>query len=457
VQLLDALAFVTAGTIATFLHFHFMNDHTNYGLYVYPIILAAMAWSFVLHECGGYSFRNFANLWLQVRAISVGFGATFALLTVLAYAAKLAEFYSRSWSVMWIAGIFVQLILIRLVVSRLLKEWAQQGLLARVIAIVGGGKESRRFLTKLRAAEESDLIVVGIFDDRMDRLPPEIAGYKVMGTTDDLISLARSFLLDEIVIALPLYAEKRIGQLVDKLRSVPSDLRLSLGAIERFPILGLGKVGQTLTIEIADRPLKNWARVTKRIEDTVLGTLLFIISAPLMGLIALAIRFESPGPALFVQPRFGFNNELISVLKFRTMYTALSDRSGACRTVPNDPRVTRVGRFLRKLSLDELPQLINVLRGEMSLVGPRPHVPAMKAGHQLYHEAVREYFLRHHVLPGMTGWAQVNHSRGEIATLVAARERVAYDLFYIEHWSVWMDLKIMLLTVRVLVTHKNAY
>jgi len=457
VLLLDALAFVVAGVLAAFLHSHFLNQHTNYRLYAYPTVLAAIISSFALRKCEAYSFPNLCNFRVQFRAMTVSLGGTIALLTLIAYAAKVAEFYSRSWSLMWVAATLFQLILVRLILMRLLKEWSRQGLLTRMIAIVGSGKESRRLLANLHAGGESDVIVVGIFDDCKDRLPPEIAGYKVMGTTDDLISLSRRLLLDEIVIALPLHAQKRIGRLIEKLRSVPSDLRLSLGSLESFPISGLGKIGQALTIEIVDRPLKNWAGVTKCIEDKVIGSLLLIVCAPVMALIALAIRCESVGPVLFVQSRFGFNNKLISVLKFRTMYTDLGDRSGARCTVPNDPRVTRVGRILRKFSLDELPQLINVLRGEMSLVGPRPHVPTMKAGHQLYHEAVRGYFARHHLLPGMTGWAQVNNSRGEIASLAAANERVAYDLYYIDHWSVWMDLKIMLLTVRVLLSPKNAY
>jgi exopolysaccharide biosynthesis polyprenyl glycosylphosphotransferase len=234
-------------------------------------------------------------------------------------------------------------------------------------------------------------------------------------------------------------------------------LRLSLESVESFPIFGLEKLGQALTIAILDRPLKNWARVTKWLEDKVLSAVLLVAFAPVMGLIALAIRMESEGPVFFVQRRFGFNNELIPVLKFRTMRQALTDQSGAARTVRNDPRVTKVGRILRRTSLDELPQLINVLRGEMSLVGPRPHVPAMQAGQQLYHEAVRSYFLRHHVRPGMTGWAQVHNLRGEIASLAAAQERVAYDLYYIEHWSVWMDLKIILLTFRTVLSLTNAY
>jgi exopolysaccharide biosynthesis polyprenyl glycosylphosphotransferase len=265
-------------------------------------------------------------------------------------------------------------------------------------------------------------------------------------------------LIDEVILALPLRAEARIGELVAKLRSLPVDLRLSLDPIAgEFPMHGITEVASIQMIEILDRPLKNWSAVVKWFEDKVLGTLCAILLAPLMAAIALAIRLDSGGPVFFVQERFGFNNNVIRVVKFRTMRVAEADPTGAARTTPDDPRVTRVGRVLRRFSLDELPQLFNVLTGDMSLVGPRPHVMAMKAGERLYHEAVGDYFLRHRVLPGMTGWAQVHGLRGEIETPENARARVAYDLWYIDHWSLWLDVKVLFLTLRVIFSGQNAY
>ena len=176
-----------------------------------------------------------------------------------------------------------------------------------------------------------------------------------------------------------------------------------------------------------------------------------------MTIVALLIKLDSPGPVLFAQERFGLDNGVIRVFKFRTMYADRGDQSGAQRTVQDDPRVTRIGRILRLLSLDELPQLVNVLRGDMSLVGPRPHAIAMKAGGRLYCDAVERYLHRHRVKPGITGWAQVNGLRGEIDTVEKAQNRVAHDLYYIEHWSPWLDLKILLKTVGILTTCDNAY
>jgi Undecaprenyl-phosphate glucose phosphotransferase len=457
VRVLDFVTCVLGGLAASLLHFYFTNDPANYPVYLFPIVPAAMVYSFSLSKRDAYDFRKLQSFTSQLRKLLISVITTIAVMTLIAYATKVAEVYSRAWALMWLAITIGQFALIRAIVFGQLKKWARQGLLTRVVAIVGGGAEGRRLVAKLHKTGGSEIIIAGIFDDRRVRLPPEIEGHRILGTTDDLICLARSLLLDDVIIALPLHADQRIGQLVSKLRSIPVDLRLSLESVDSFPIFGLEKLGHAQTIAILDRPLKNWARVTKWLEDKLLGAILLAAFSPLMALIALAIRLESEGPVFFVQRRFGFNNELIPVLKFRTMHQALTDQSGAARTVPNDPRVTRVGRVLRATSLDELPQLINVLRGEMSLVGPRPHVPAMQAGQQLYHEAVRSYFLRHHVRPGMTGWAQVHNLRGEIASLAAAQERVTYDLFYIEHWSVWMDLKIILLTFRTVLSRKNAY
>jgi polysaccharide biosynthesis protein PslA len=323
--------------------------------------------------------------------------------------------------------------------------------------VVGADQVGEQLLAKLQMAGENEVLVAGVFDDRRTRLPPVVSGYRVLGTTDDLISFVRNTLIDEVIIALPLRAEQRIGDLVAKLRSLPVDLRLSIDPINSFPMRGIAEVASARMIEILDRPLKNWSRVIKWLEDRLLSTILLVIFAPLMALIALAIRLESPGPVLFVQDRFGFNDKIIRVLKFRTMRVENCDQSGATRTVPNDSRVTRIGHFLRIFSLDELPQLINVLRGEMSLVGPRPHVPAMKAGERLYHEAVDNYCLRHHVLPGLTGWAQVNNSRGQIDSLAAARRRVELDIYYIDNWSLWLDVKILFMTARVALSRENAY
>jgi exopolysaccharide biosynthesis polyprenyl glycosylphosphotransferase len=279
----------------------------------------------------------------------------------------------------------------------------------------------------------------------------------VLGTTRDLIDFVRREIVDEVLIALPLADCERIASLSRKLLSLAIDVRLSIEPLPgSFRARTVDYLGDARVLDLVERPLKGWPGVLKILQDRLLSLILLVCTGPLMLFIAALIKLESQGPVFFVQERFGLNNSVIRVLKFRTMHSNRGDPSGQRRTVKNDPRVTRVGRILRRFSLDELPQLINVIRGDMSLVGPRPHAVAMMAEDQFYYEAVEEYPHRHRVKPGITGWAQVNGSRGEIDTLTKARDRVQLDLFYIEHWSLWLDIKILLKTIGLL-TCKTAY
>jgi Undecaprenyl-phosphate glucose phosphotransferase len=207
-------------------------------------------------------------------------------------------------------------------------------------------------------------------------------------------------------------------------------------------------------LDIHQRPLAGWGGIWKQLEDWVFGVVILILMLPVMGLCALAIRLDSKGPILFRQKRYGFNNNDITVFKFRTMYHQRPDEPGVPQATRNDPRITKVGAFLRKTSLDELPQLFNVLRGEMSLVGPRPHAVAHN---EQYAKIIDGYLGRHRVKPGITGWAQVNGFRGETDTPEKMRMRVQYDLYYIDHWSLIFDIKILALTGLVGFVNRNAY
>jgi Undecaprenyl-phosphate glucose phosphotransferase len=325
-------------------------------------------------------------------------------------------------------------------------------LLARNIVVFGAGIEGYQLVAKLQRAEDKSIQILGIFDDRKARVPPTIHGISVLGTSDDLLHFARHAQIDDVIIALPLDAEQRLNALFEKLKEVALDLRLSVEPIaERFGFRGMSYIGSAPVLEITDRPLKHWRAVAKWVEDISLAAILLIALAPLMLLVALLIKLDSRGPVLFVQKRFGFNNDVIRVLKFRTMYADRGDQSGGRPTVRGDPRVTRIGRIIRALSIDELPQLVNVLRGEMSIVGPRAHAIAMRANGILYGEAVAQYVHRHRVKPGITGWAQINGFRGEVDTLYKARARVDHDLYYIDHWSPWLDLKILAKTICVVI------
>lgn len=213
------------------------------------------------------------------------------------------------------------------------------------------------------------------------------------------------------------------------------------------------------TLDVLEAPIAGWDHVMKWLLDHVVGFVILLLALPVMGLIALAVKLDSPGPVLFRQKRFGFNNERIEVLKFRSMYHHQADPTASRVVTRNDPRLTRVGRFIRKTSLDELPQLFNVvIKNNLSLVGPRPHAVQGKFESRLFDEAVDGYFARHRIKPGITGWAQINGWRGEIDTTEKIEKRVEFDLYYIENWSVLFDLYILLKTPLVLMTkNENAY
>jgi Undecaprenyl-phosphate glucose phosphotransferase len=421
-------------------------------------LLGAMLFTAGFQRIGGYTLRQLSMLqWQLTRAVTM-WAVTISVLLLVAFVGKVSDIYSRGWAFSWaitaLAFILTERVIVRVAIPRCVRE----GFLVRNVIIIGAGEEGERLIARLQHSQDKSIAIRGVFDDRISRVPPAVRGCNVLGNTDDLFRFAREFPVEEVIIALPLTAEGRLKALVGKLKVLPADLRLSaVSMAENLPLRGISYLGDAALIEIVDRPIKHWNAVAKWAEDKILGALLLFAVAPAMAVIALLIKLESRGPVFFVQERFGFNNNVIRVLKFRTMYQELGDTSGGRRTVPNDPRVTRVGRVLRSLSLDELPQLINVLRGEMSLIGPRAHAIAMRAGDRLYFEAAEDYAHRHRVKPGITGWAQVNGCRGEIDTLEKGRARVAYDLFYIERWSLWLDLKILALTLPTLLSRENAY
>jgi exopolysaccharide biosynthesis polyprenyl glycosylphosphotransferase len=240
---------------------------------------------------------------------------------------------------------------------------------------------------------------------------------------------------------------------------LPVDIRLAAHSNTlRFRPRAYSYIGNVPVIDVLDKPITDWDVVTKNLFDRIIGGLILIAAAPVMLAAAIAIKLDSRGPVLFKQKRYGFNNELIEVYKFRSMYADKCDATASVLVKSGDARVTRVGAFLRKSSIDELPQLFNVVfKGSLSLVGPRPHAIHAKAEDRLYDEAVDGYFARHRVKPGITGWAQVNGWRGETDTQEKIQRRVEHDLYYIENWSVLFDLYILGRTPLAVLYTKNAY
>ena len=271
-------------------------------------------------------------------------------------------------------------------------------------------------------------------------------------------SYCRDQAVDLLIVTVPTRAEDRLLQILNTLFVLQVDIRISaLNARLRLNSNAYNYIGKVPMLAVMDRPLTDWDRALKNIEDRMLGAILLILVAPVMAIAALAIRLDSKGPIFFKQKRYGFNNELIEVYKFRSMYTDLADATASKLVTRDDPRVTPVGRFIRRTSIDELPQLFNVILGNMSLVGPRPHATQAKAGQDLYQDVVQGYYARHRVKPGVKGWAQINGWRGETDTHDKIQSRVEYDLYYIDNWSVLLDLYVIALTPFSLLSAKNAY
>jgi Undecaprenyl-phosphate glucose phosphotransferase len=325
--------------------------------------------------------------------------------------------------------------------------------------IVGGGKAAEQLIRSVEKQPYNDIRICGIFDDRDERRsPPLVAGYPKLGNILELIEFARIARIDMLIVSLPMTAETRVLSMLKRLWVLPVDIRLSAHSNRlRFRPRAYSFIGSVPMLDIFDKPINDWDSVAKRAFDIVFSLIGILLFSPVMAAAAIAIKLESKGPAIFRQKRHGFNNEIIEVYKFRSMYIDQCDPTARNAVVKNDPRVTRVGRFIRKTSIDELPQFFNALFGSLSLVGPRPHAVSAQSHNKLYHEVVDGYFARHRVKPGVTGWAQINGWRGEIDTDEKIRMRTEYDLAYIENWSLWFDLKILLLTPIRLLNTENAY
>jgi Undecaprenyl-phosphate glucose phosphotransferase len=339
-----------------------------------------------------------------------------------------------------------------------LRPIAKNGWLRRNVAIVGAGPEAEHLIAHLERVDREGVRLLGLYNERYHELPQAIGGCPVRGSVADLCALCRTVPVDKIYVAMSFSAEEALLDALDQLQCLPVDIRLVVAPLGfRLPNRRVSYLQQLPMIHIADRPLGDWGRLAKQIEDWMVAIVALAALAPAMLLIALAIKIDSPGPVLFRQKRYGFNNQLIEVLKFRTMRRDQCDANGAILTTRDDPRITRLGRFLRRSSLDELPQLFNVLCGEMSIVGPRPHAIEAKAADRLYQDIVTGYAARHKVKPGITGWAQVNGWRGPTDTEDQIVKRVAHDLWYLENWSIYFDIKIIVMTIFAGLFGKNAY
>jgi Undecaprenyl-phosphate glucose phosphotransferase len=349
----------------------------------------------------------------------------------------------RDRIVLWALSALAGLVGTRLVYWTWLARWSRDSKLVANVAIVGSQAAAARLARHIAKSSEHEARIVGAFHTS--------SSAQASPAEDDvraLVRLARRTRVDEVLVSID--CAEDMGDAFAALAELPVDVKVCLEFGDGAPI----EPGAIPTLLLCRRPLAGWRIVVKRVMDIVLGAVLLVFFMPLMLGIAALVKCDSRGPVIFRQRRFGFNRQPITVYKFRTMYCSGSDDTTVPQACRQDPRVTRLGRFLRRSSFDELPQLFNVLRGDMSLVGPRPHATAHD---EKYATLVDGYLARHRVQPGITGWAQVKGFRGETDTLEKMVQRIEHDLFYIEHWSPLFDLRILALTLRHGFYHRNAY
>lgn len=375
-------------------------------------------------------------------------------LLFIAWGVKFTDAYSRLVVGGWFVLSPLALVLLHVAERAFLRTLHKNGRNTRTAVIVGAGDLGQILAARIISAEWMGIRILGFFDDDTRKEEKRIQDVPVLGKGSDVSAYVRHRHVDQVYLALPMRAEKRMRELFDALQDCTASVFLAPDLFI-FELLGAREqdVDGLPVFALCDTPLSGPFGIVKRMEDIILSLIILLSIFPLMLLIAIGIRLSSQGSVFFKQYRYGLNGKQIKVYKFRTM-TVCENGDEVRQAKHCDPRVTRFGAFLRRTSLDELPQFYNVLQGRMSIVGPRPHAVAHN---EQYRKLIRSYMWRHKVRPGITGWAQVNGWRGETDTLDKMKKRVEYDLDYIRRWSVWLDIKIILLTVIRGFGGKNAY
>lgn len=325
------------------------------------------------------------------------------------------------------------------------------------IVIICAGEQGQRLAERLRK-NDSRVRVMGFFEDRQSRYDFATLQAPYLGGTGSVIDYCRNNKVDKIVVALPGFAERRLAQIVEILNVLPVPIYLNPDmAVLSGPATVFGDVGYIKMFQLSGTPVKGWRAGVKRLEDIIVALTAIVIFSPIFFIVPILIKIEDPGPVFFRQKRYGYNNKLFDCLKFRSMYIQHCHQTEIKLTEHGDPRVMKIGDFIRRTSIDEIPQFLNVLMGDMSVVGPRPHPPGVKAGERVYEEVVDKFSSRYCVKPGLTGWAQVNGLRGNTFTEDDIRQRFEYDMYYVQNWSLWLDLVIIVRTFFVGFGGKNAF
>jgi putative colanic acid biosynthesis UDP-glucose lipid carrier transferase len=417
-------------------------------------VIAALCFYLVGQARGIYGSWRINTITSEIVEIITVWTLAFALVLVVAYVTKTSATFSRRVVLTWLLASPSILVVSRLSVRMLLHELRSRGRNTRSVAIVGTNRAAQQLVRQIDAMPWAGLVFNGYYDDPpVERSLSELP-LVLSGDVSELLAQARAGKIDAIYIALPMHEEQRIIDLLNRFSDTTASVYFLPDSFifELMNARWINLNGMPI-ISIHETPFYGVDGWVKRMEDLVLSApILAVIALPML-LIALAVKLTSPGPVLFKQRRYGLNGQVVSIWKFRSM-TVCEDGADIPQAKRGDARITPLGVFLRKTSLDELPQFINVLQGSMSVVGPRPHAVAHN---EEYRRLIHGYMLRHKVKPGITGWAQVNGWRGETDTLEKMQKRVDCDLHYIQNWSLWLDLKIVWMTIWQVLAGRNAY
>ena len=451
--LAESLSIISIGAISALIMVGWRADVYEYYLFAisFIFICTIMLFSFA----GQYQVEAVTKPLDNLDKLLIACLTAFLLFLALAFSLKVSDIFSRKWMYVFAFTSILGLVAIRLVSASVLMHLSRYGILARNVVVLGSELQVERLLQRIVEDKPPFVLVLGIFSETTTNRD-EVEGIPVRGGLGDLVEFVRTYDVDDIVIAEPWSEEQRIVQQMEKLLELPTKIYLASDLIgfrynlrspeDNFAVLPVS--------ELVEKPLPAWASLLKYLEDKVLAVSLLSVLSPLLLLTAIAVKLDSPGPILFRQERLGFNNRRFAIYKFRSMYHSNVPTHGTPQASADDPRVTRVGRFIRRTSIDELPQLFNVLLGTMSLVGPRPH--AIDHNEE-YSPQIRGYFARHKVKPGITGWAQAKGFRGETDDVGKMEARVRHDIYYVQNWSLFLDIKILLMTAWIVISGKNAY
>ncbi|MGF1553665.1 MAG: undecaprenyl-phosphate glucose phosphotransferase [Paracoccaceae bacterium] len=452
--MLDVLALAGSGALSHLALVRYSAVTLDY--YVFAVGFVTFAAVTLLSRADMYDVDAIMRPISRSDFLIVAVVTAFLLFLTIVVTLKTQDIYSNRWLVAFAVAATVSLVTTRLLACQALQALGRRGVIGRRLVVLGTGEQARQFLRRLAAINPYFTSVDGVFAASADPAIDALEDHPVLGGFEAMIAHARTHSIDDIIIALPWSEEALVAETLEALRELPINVAVStdlLGYQLQFrPVMGAAS--QLPVFEVVQRPISGWSFLLKALEDYVLSALIVLALSPLLIVVAVAIKIDSPGPVFFRQKRLGFNNHAFEIYKFRSMYHREIPEHVTKQAQKHDPRITRVGRFIRRTSIDELPQLLNVLNGTMSLVGPRPHA---LDHNEDYGRRIRGYFARHKVKPGITGWAQVCGLRGETEAIGKMKARVDHDIYYAENWSLLFDLKILVLTAMVVLFQKNAY